>query len=108
MDRLTKRYGRSGAGRASMLRLIGAYMIFQTEGGVGLRKRGFSRDSIQLYREKLREAGIHYQMRRTSMPEEQIATENPDAFRDHHQRQRPWPASASSPTAATARRRRPT
>ena len=59
MDCLTQRYGRSGSGRASILRLVGAYMIFQTEGAAGFRKRGFSRDSVQLYREKLREAGVH-------------------------------------------------
>jgi hypothetical protein len=59
MDRLTRRYGRSGSGRASVLRLIGAYMIFKTEGGSGFRKRGYSRDSIQLYRDKLLEAGVH-------------------------------------------------
>ena len=58
VDRLTRRYGRSGSGRASALRLIGAYVVFQTEGGAGLRRRGFSRDSIQLYRDKLREAGV--------------------------------------------------
>ena len=58
MDRLIHRYGRSGSGRASALRLIGAYMIFQTEGGAGFRKRGFSRDSVQLYRDRLRDAGV--------------------------------------------------
>ena len=59
MDRLLHRYGRSGSGRASALRLIGAYIIFQTEGGAGFRRRGYSRDSIQLYRDKLYDAGVH-------------------------------------------------
>ena len=57
-DLIMQRYGQSGSGRASALRLIGAYLILQTEGPRGLRQRGFSRDSIQLYRDKLREAGI--------------------------------------------------
>ncbi len=59
MDCLTQRYGRSGSGRGSVLRLLGAYLILQTEGGAGLRRRGYSRDSIQLYRDKLVEAGVH-------------------------------------------------
>lgn len=58
MDRIVARYGRSGSGRASALRLIGAYVLFQTEGAAGFRKRGFSRMSVQLYREKLADAGV--------------------------------------------------
>jgi hypothetical protein len=58
MDRLILHYGRSGSGRASVLRLIGAYILFQSEGGAGLRRRGFSRDSIRLYRDKLHDAGV--------------------------------------------------
>ena len=57
-DKIAARYGRSGSGRASTLRLIGAYMILKDEGPAGLRRRGFSRMSIQLYRDKLIEAGI--------------------------------------------------
>jgi len=33
-------------------------MILKDEGPAGLRRRGFSRMSIQLYRDKLIEAGI--------------------------------------------------
>ena len=58
MDKIIARYGRSGSGRASALRLIGAYVVFQSEGAAGLRRRGFSRMSIQLYRDKLADAGI--------------------------------------------------
>lgn len=58
IDRIMQVYGRSGSGRASALRLIGAYVILQLEGSSGLRRRGFSRMSIQLYRDKLNEAGI--------------------------------------------------
>jgi len=58
MDKIVARYGRSGSGRASALRLIGAYVVFQAEGAAGLRRRGFSRMSIQLYREKLADANI--------------------------------------------------
>jgi hypothetical protein len=57
-DKLAARYGRSGSGRASTLRLIGAYMILCSEGPAGLRRRGFSRMSIQLYRDKLVDAGV--------------------------------------------------
>ena len=58
MDKIVARYGRSGSGRASALRLIGAYVVFQTEGAAGLRRRGFSRMSIQLYRDKLADANV--------------------------------------------------
>ena len=58
IERILKMYGRSGSGRASALRLIGAFVIFQTEGPAGFRKRGFSRMSIQLYRDKLNDAGV--------------------------------------------------
>jgi len=58
IERIVKMYGRSGSGRASALRLVGAYVIFQTEGPAGFRKRGFSRMSIQLYRDKLNDAGV--------------------------------------------------
>jgi hypothetical protein len=58
MDRIMQRYGRSGSGRASALRLIGAYVILQLEGPPGLRRRGLSRMSIQLYRDKLADAGV--------------------------------------------------
>ncbi len=58
IERIVRMYGRSGSGRASALRLIGAYVIFQTEGPAGFRKRGFSRMSIQLYRDKLNDAGV--------------------------------------------------
>jgi hypothetical protein len=80
MDRLIQKYGRSGSGRASVLRLMGTYIIFQTEGGAGFRKRGYSRDSIQLYRDKLYEAGVQITTRKQTMPEEQIALESPDGF----------------------------
>ena len=53
-----KRYGRNGSGRASALRLLGAYLVFKTEGSAGLRKHGFSRPSIQLYRDKLADAEV--------------------------------------------------
>ena len=58
MDRIAARYGRSGSGRASTLRLLGAYLVLQMEGSAGLRRRGFSRMSIQLYREKLADANV--------------------------------------------------
>lgn len=58
MDKIVARYGRSGSGRASALRLIGAFVVFQAEGAAGLRRRGFSRMSIQLYRDKLADAGV--------------------------------------------------
>jgi hypothetical protein len=58
MDRIMTRYGRSGSGRASALRLIGVYVVLQMEGAAGLRRRGFSRMSIQLYREKLADANV--------------------------------------------------
>ena len=62
MDRvvevLMQNYGRSGSGRASALRLLGAYMVYRKAGYAGLRKFGFSRDSILLYVQKLRDAGL--------------------------------------------------
>jgi hypothetical protein len=58
MDRIVSKYGRSGSGRASALRLIGAYLVFQLEGPSGFRKRGFSRMSVQLYRDKLNDANV--------------------------------------------------
>lgn len=58
MDKIVARYGRSGSGRASALRLIGAYLVFQLEGAGGFRKRGFSRLSVQLYRDKLADANV--------------------------------------------------
>jgi len=57
-DSLMRRYGRSGSGRASALRLLGAYVIYQQDGAGGLRRMGFSRDSIVLYLDKLRDAGL--------------------------------------------------
>jgi hypothetical protein len=56
--RIMKKYGRNGSGRASALRLLGAYLIFKTEGSAGFRKHGFSRPSIQLYRDKLADANV--------------------------------------------------
>ncbi|BDI31441.1 hypothetical protein CCAX7_34920 [Capsulimonas corticalis] len=58
VDKIIGKYGRSGSGRASALRLIGAYVIIETEGISGLRKRGFSRGSIQLYLEKLHDVDV--------------------------------------------------
>ncbi len=57
-DCLMRKYGRSGSGRASALRLLGAYLIFKQSGLTGLHRYGFSRDSILLYLEKLRDAGL--------------------------------------------------
>ena len=59
VDMIMAKYGRTGSGRASALRLIGAYLIFKNEGPGGFRQRGFNRMSLQLYREKLRDANIN-------------------------------------------------
>jgi hypothetical protein len=57
-DSLVARFGRSGPGRASALRLLGAYVVYRQEGISGLRRLGFSRDSVLLYLDKMREAGL--------------------------------------------------
>ena len=57
-DKLMRAYGRSGSGRASALRLISVYFLYRQTGYAGLRRYGFSRGSIALYMEKLREAGV--------------------------------------------------
>ena len=57
-DSLMARFGGSGSGRASALRLLGAYVVYKTEGAGGLRRLGFSRDSVLLYLEKMRDAGL--------------------------------------------------
>lgn len=57
-DSLIARFGRSGPGRASALRLLGAYVVYRQEGISGLRRLGFSRDSVLLYLDKMREAGL--------------------------------------------------
>ncbi|HEX5322701.1 MAG TPA: hypothetical protein VFW40_02865 [Capsulimonadaceae bacterium] len=57
-DSLMARYGRSGPGRASALRLLGAYVVYKEEGVGGLRRLGFSRDSVLLYLDKMRDAGL--------------------------------------------------
>ncbi len=58
VDNIMARYGRSGSGRASALRLIGVYVILKLEGPPGLRRRGFSRMSIQMYRDKLNDSNV--------------------------------------------------
>jgi hypothetical protein len=57
-DSLMARFGGSGSGRASALRLLGAYVVYKEEGAGGLRRLGFSRDSVLLYLEKMRAAGL--------------------------------------------------
>ena len=57
-ESLMARYGRSGSGRASALRLLGAYVVYKEEGIGGLRRLGFSRDSVLLYLDKMRDAGL--------------------------------------------------
>jgi len=57
-DSLIERYGRSGSGRACALRLLGAYVVYKEEGIGGLRRLGFSRDSVLLYLDKMRDAGL--------------------------------------------------
>jgi hypothetical protein len=51
-------FGRSGSGRGSSLRLLGAYVIYKKRGAAGLRAVGFSRNSIIHYIEKLNEVGL--------------------------------------------------
>jgi hypothetical protein len=57
-DRLIQHYGKSGSGRGSALRLLGAYVIYKERGAAGLRDAGFSRNSIANYIEKLSDAGL--------------------------------------------------
>ncbi len=57
-EKLMKKYGASGSGRASALRLVGVYFLYRQGGYAMLRRYGFSRNSIQLYIEKLRDAGV--------------------------------------------------
>ena len=57
-DRLMDHFGRSGSGRGSSLRLLGAYIIYRNRGVAGLRAMGFSRNSIVNYIEKLHEVGL--------------------------------------------------
>ncbi|MDR3707294.1 MAG: hypothetical protein P4L33_03260 [Capsulimonadaceae bacterium] len=51
-------FGRSGSGRGSALRLLGAYFIYKERGAAGLRAAGFSRNSVVHYIEKLHEVGL--------------------------------------------------
>ena len=53
-----KHYGRSGSGRGSALRLLGAYIIYKQKGASGLREFGFSRESVAHYIEKLHDVGL--------------------------------------------------
>jgi len=55
---LIDHYGRSGSGRSSALRLLGAYIIYKERGAAGLRAAGFSRNSITMYLEKLNDVGL--------------------------------------------------
>jgi hypothetical protein len=57
-DKLMRKYGRNGSGRASALRLVGVYFLYRQGGYAALKKYGFSRNSIQLYLEKLTDAGV--------------------------------------------------
>jgi len=57
-DRLMRKYGRNGSGRASALRLVGVYFIYKQGGHAALRQYGFSRNSITLYLERLADAGL--------------------------------------------------
>jgi hypothetical protein len=57
-DRLMDHFGKSGSGRGSALRLLGAFLIYRQRGIAGLRSAGFSRDSINNYIEKLIEVGL--------------------------------------------------
>jgi hypothetical protein len=57
-EKLMQKYGRNGSGRASALRLVGVYFIYKQGGFTALRQYGFSRNSIQMYLEKLSDAGV--------------------------------------------------
>jgi hypothetical protein len=57
-DKLMDKYGKNGSGRASALRLVGVYILYRQGGYAALRNYGFSRQSIQMYLEKLTDAGV--------------------------------------------------